>query len=757
MDKIDKLKISIERLTKVWLSKIKYEEEELVAEDMIWLSKSFDGFFEKRNFDDFVNIAGRYEEAKEIDDFNFSDILDSIDTFNLSKHEYWKDFKVEKPNQFDYFKQLNESRAKNHYQYNAIDSYIRVFKILYYAANKRDLERTKSILISVLSDLIKKVCVFERNKVNSLALLSNFLYDLRNLFSELELRDELPSKIFIQTTLFETFFLIYYLNLFSYKKVPILFKHLLSVWQVFHLYNKNQILNNFLSSLSEMTLNSWLYKEYDIHDIRNELKEEDYSSKFYISLKTISVKSDFVISTEDLKQFFDLIDEAFVISVPSYFESSKRDYFLDTEKNRAVDIYKFRQMQIFILEYLGLVLHFKGKDVFVNSVEILRRNEALSNHLKFFPDSSSGLVLWLILFGNLERRMALSFKPTLGSNYRKYILNYLATVVNSIELDKQEIKDFLNMKELDKDSGFLNSLMNLSESIEREVESSELLEHIQKKRSIEFWRFLSEYFKEQVSKSEKDIVIPDSKFNDFALSIFCRYSEKSLIYKLSNALKTTGVGLQVEKQIKTRVQIQDLVFRKYLIPDWHVPVYGLSESIGNSLVEDEAMKFEFGLFDKYFINNNDKMYKRNDVKIIFEDLSPNSILLFRNVFPDYWLRQVSDSGKFDGNVYDYKTYDRNPGLIIIPQGSVSVQYIKDNDFEGMQQFEDKFYWELLDLGGNQSKNIAELKSRKGFLERFKLNEEEFQKFFWMRFSAQSASILYDKESVKTLYLDPYGE
>ncbi|MEB2774608.1 hypothetical protein SYJ56_04780 [Algoriphagus sp. D3-2-R+10] len=757
MDKIDKLKISIERLTKVWLSKIKYEEEELVAEDMIWLSESFDGFFEKRNFDDFVNIAGRYEEAKEIEDFSFTDILESISVANSNKDEYWKKRKVERPNQFDYFKQLNELRAQNNYQYNVIDSYIKVIKILYYAANKKDLQRTKSILISVVSDFIRKVCVFERSDVNELVLLNNFLIDLRSLFSETEIRDGLPSRAFLKSVLFETIFLIYYQSWVDYKKVPILNQHFLSVFKMLILNRNDDLLEDFLSSLSNMTLSSWIFREIDIYDIKKDLRSEDYNSEFYLNLRKVSEKNSLIISKDDLEQFLDLIEKVKNDYVPDYFEENKRDYFLDVEKNRAIEIYKFRQIQVFILEYLGQVLHFNGKDVFVNSVKILRRNEALSNHLKFFPDSSSGIVLWLILFGNLERRMVLSFEPSLGSNYRKYILNYILTVSGSVELRTQEITDFLLANGLDKDSSFLNSLMNLSNSIEKEVESSELLEHIQKKRSGEFWSFLSDYFKEQVSKSEKDILIPDSKFNDFAFSIFRRYSEKSLIYQLSSALNNIGVGLQKGKQIKTHVQINDILFRKYLIPDWHVPVYGLNESIGNSLVEDEAMKFEFGLFDRYFINNNDKKYKRNDVKILFENLSPNSILLFRNVFPDYWLRQIPEGEIDRNNVFEYKTYDRNPGLIIIPKGTISVQYIYEKDVEGMKQFEDKFFWEILDLGAGNFHNIMELKKRKGFLERFKLSDVEFQDFFWMKFSAQSLSLVYAKDSIKAYSLDPYGE
>ena len=72
MDKIKEFRTSIERLSKVWQSKIDFDEEELVAEDLVWFTKIFDKFFEGKNLIEFVNRAGRYEEIKIAEiDFSF--------------------------------------------------------------------------------------------------------------------------------------------------------------------------------------------------------------------------------------------------------------------------------------------------------------------------------------------------------------------------------------------------------------------------------------------------------------------------------------------------------------------------------------------------------------------------------------------------------------------------------------------------------------------------------------------------------------
>ena len=49
MDKIVQFKNSFERLLKVWISKLDFSEQDLVAEDLIWIDEIFDKFFIDNN------------------------------------------------------------------------------------------------------------------------------------------------------------------------------------------------------------------------------------------------------------------------------------------------------------------------------------------------------------------------------------------------------------------------------------------------------------------------------------------------------------------------------------------------------------------------------------------------------------------------------------------------------------------------------------------------------------------------------------
>ncbi len=54
MDKIVQFKNSFERLLKVWISKLDVSEQDLVAEDLIWIDEIFDKFFNDNNINEFI-------------------------------------------------------------------------------------------------------------------------------------------------------------------------------------------------------------------------------------------------------------------------------------------------------------------------------------------------------------------------------------------------------------------------------------------------------------------------------------------------------------------------------------------------------------------------------------------------------------------------------------------------------------------------------------------------------------------------------
>src|SRR5690606_32726042 len=118
MEGIREVKISIERLLKVWLSKLDVAEEDLVAEDLKWYSAIFDDFFKGTNLSEFIDRDGRYQIRTEFEEMDFSKFLNSNVEYRNSREERWTRLKVEKPNHFEYYKELNELNSENYKNYN---------------------------------------------------------------------------------------------------------------------------------------------------------------------------------------------------------------------------------------------------------------------------------------------------------------------------------------------------------------------------------------------------------------------------------------------------------------------------------------------------------------------------------------------------------------------------------------------------------------------------------------------------------------
>lgn len=279
MEKIREVRVSFERLLKVWLSKLDFAEEDLVAEDLIWFSETFDDFFIGSNLDEFINRDGRYQNRLEFDKTDFTQSLNSSIEFSNSKEERWSRLKVEKPTQFEYYRQLNEFNSENYKNYNVIDIYFRILKKLYSTATEKELERTKNIVLSRVISTVHKISIFEKKDFDSISLLNDCYYGvLKGLFNKKEIINDLPDEDFLKTVLFVSIFNVYYLPLLGFKKVPQLRRYLLNIWIFLNGLEKENLLDNFLNSLSDMTLSNSSYWEIDLYDVRNLLNSEDYNT-----------------------------------------------------------------------------------------------------------------------------------------------------------------------------------------------------------------------------------------------------------------------------------------------------------------------------------------------------------------------------------------------------------------------------------------------------------------------------------------------
>lgn len=758
MDGIREVKTSFERLLKVWLSKLDVAEEDLVADDMIWFSETFDDFFIGSNLNEFINRDGRYQNRLEFDKIDFSQILESSIEFSNNKEQRWSRLEVEKPNQFEYYRQLNEFNSENYKNYNVIDIYFRILKKLYSVASENELERTKNIVLSRIIATVYKVSVFEKEEFNSISLLSDFYYGvLKGLLTKKDIENNLPDDEFLRTVLFVSVFNCYYLPLLNFEKTPLLRRYLLEIWIYLNGIGKDSLLDNFLNSLSDMTLSNSSYKEIDLYDIRNLLKDEDRNSEFYLSLDKVKSKGTQIIVLRDLEEFIKLIESASEIEAPDYLPKNIPIYFLKIQEDDAVQLYKFRVMQALVLEHLSIVLHFKDKDYFIKSLNRLRKNEQWSNHRTFFPKSINDVLVWLILFSELKREMNFRIEPSFGYKFLNDIIIFL---FKDIAFDEESMKNILGLRGFLFNSSFLNSMADVSGDLLNRIADSDLLTDEEKSKSLTFWKSMFNLFNRQIGQSESLSPIEPQVFENLISNIIARYKKKSLVYFLSKKLSEFDIKVIYKNKVRTFVIASDLPLRKYVIPDWYSPAYGLSESIGGYLFEEENMQLDYNFFSKQIPLQNREV-KRDDVQEIIDKYIDGSLFLFRNAYSDFWIqgkKSKTDKRDLTSQVtFSYKTFDGNSELIVVPKTSMSIRYVFDGRFRDLQFHDNTLMWELLDLGHGHEHNLVKVRSIKGFSNRFNLVDQELEKHFWIRIAAKAKVVIKDKNSILRFRLNPYGE
>lgn len=757
MDKITTIKLSFERLLKVWLFKLKYDEEEVVADDMIWFSKTFDDFFIGSNLDEFINRDGRYQNRLELDKIDFSQILNSSIEFSNNKEQRWSRLKVEKPTQLEYYRQLNEFNSENYKNYNVIDIYFRILKKLYSTASEKDLERTKNIILSRVLSTVHKVSIFEKKDFDSISLLSDFYYGvLKGLFTKKEILNDLPDEDFLKTVLFVSIFNVYYLPLLGFKKVPLLRRYLLNIWIYLNGLEKGNLLEDFLNSLSDMTLSNSGFSEIDLYDIRALLQGEDRNSDFYTNLDKVKSGGNQVILLNELEEHLKFIKSVSNNKTPNYIPENIPKYFLKTQEDEAIQLYKFRSMQTFVLEYLSTVRYFRGKDEFFKSFNQLRKNEQWSNHRTFFPKSINDVLVWLIIYSELKRE--LNFRFLEKSYGYKFLDDVILFLFKNIVYDSKSIENMMVLKGLKLNSSFLNSMIGVSKDLLEKIEGNNLLNDDEIEKSLVFWRSLNNLFEDLIKSCESLTPIDPKIFEDLILKILNQYKDHSLIHFLFKNLPQLDRKVNKLMELKTFVVASDLQLRKYVIPDWYSPAYGLSESIGRYIFEEENMQVDYNFFSKQIPFQKEEI-KREFIQSLVDRYSKDNLFVFRNAYSDFWIKNNKSKNNISelppSSIFSYNTFDRNSELIIIPKSSICIRYVYDGRFS---QFKDNVLMvELLDLGGENEENLVKVKKIKGFTSRFNVTANELKNYFWIRIATKAKVLIKDKNSILRFKLNPYGE
>ena len=192
MNKLKNIRISIERLVKVWKSKLENGEEELLADDLRWFVEIFDRFFDEKNINEFININGRYVDVDLFEGFDLDAYFNQV-TYSNEESENIRPKYFERSRD-EVNREINLSISEEIY-YNVFEVYLDVLKRITGFANNGNLRITQVRLRTVLRKVFFKVMTFESEGFKSVALLKDFLNEsVYGALNDDELKNSFPSK-----------------------------------------------------------------------------------------------------------------------------------------------------------------------------------------------------------------------------------------------------------------------------------------------------------------------------------------------------------------------------------------------------------------------------------------------------------------------------------------------------------------------------------------------------------------------------------
>lgn len=760
MDKIKQFKSSIERLVKVWQSKIEFGDEELIAEDLRWLVDVFDKLFEEKNINDFININGRYKELHLFENLNTESFFKQLN-FRTTEIEQLK-IKYFEQSRLENNREMNNSIVKD-IQYNVIDLYLDVLKRVFGYAVEKNLRKTQINLVFAIKKVFFKVMTFDSKGFNSYSLLKDFLDDsVLNVLNDNEIENAYPSKEFVYLVYFQIIISAYFDKFIDDRKATFIKFHLLNVWDKLRKSKREEYLTEYLKSISQKTISNVPFREIDIWEIARMMGKRNLEDPFLSSLESLEEKRRLVITQEDFKGFYEEYNTCLNLDLPAGVDPDSREYFVKIERDLALELFKFRELQSLILEILGLIFHFEGEEKVKQAYRILRKNEEFSNQRSFFPTNEFEIFTWLLLTRNLRFNISGRFYGSLAYKYLYDILCFLILNSLTIEFDIDRFKEAIDTYGVTEDMGSMNSIKAFVEEVLASIDKNSLIDESSHPELFSILRGISNCFGESLIDAEKKLHIPEYSFKSFRESVVSRYQEKSIIFRMKSEIQMEGKVSGIS--FLNNAGRNELILRKYFIPNFFIPLYGLSENVGQDLIEQEISQFEFNLFNDSNILPSRTLFRSN-VDSEIQQLSLPSFILFKNSFPDYWLRggisgknPKSLQNKEDSihSILRYSSFDRNPELIIFPKSSIHIEYKEIEDSEISEKVDKNIFWKFLDLSTDDKSRKEILENPPNFLNGETQLDEELKKYLWLRVSV-SNSITIDPKYVLRFELDPYGQ
>lgn len=762
MNKIKEFNISIERLTKVWQSKIDFGEEVLVVEDMHWLVEIFDKFFIQNNINEFININGRYTAYDKKDGDDYSDFFKDLHNYSIERSN--KQIKYIEPDLDEINKTYNNFINRD-IQYNIIDIFLNTCKRLYGRAIEKELKRTQNLILWVLRKIFFRMMTFESKSLDSEILVQDFLTEnILEYLNEKELKNLYPSKDFVCFTLFIAVLEIYYESKISSNKATYIRLFLLKSWERISFYKMSDIKNKFIKELSRKSIYSSLYKDPDIYSISRMIVDGSLDHPHIVSLRKLEEQRRKIISKNDFDTFQEIYNSCLFLKLPKGIDYETHEYFVKTERDLALQLYKFRELQLLILEILSQILNDDGIEEFQEALLALQKKDQFSNYLSFFPTTEDQLIVWIFLLKNIKSELSLRIESSSSYRHLNNVLNFFVLNFFSSSFNSKNFGDSLRLFEISNNYNILNSLKNFIEDLIEVTEYSEVFTAKEKERITEIWEKSLKCLDEEILNSETSSQIPPVSFSEFKDSVLKKYEQESFIFKIRRSSGMRTSDIISEFHFQTEVARNDFIFRKHFIPNWHLPFKDLSNNVAKDLSNQEILQFEIQLFHEF----NVKILKIVSRKLLADEINKlyrPSFILFKNSFPQYWLKSnfgyndiFSSQNELFGqhSVYNYKTFDANPELIIIPRNSIYVVGDADLGNPDFNIIEDSIQWSMLDLAIDDSARFKIYESPPEFLRGDANLDHELKKYLWLRIVVANRITINPKDILR-FKLDPYVE
>ncbi|MEQ8878585.1 MAG: hypothetical protein RLQ12_03090 [Cyclobacteriaceae bacterium] len=769
-DEIKQIRTSFERILKGFMSKLEDGDEQFVTEELKWIDNKLNDLFKLRiiDFDKFKSL---------IDSNNQCDFDEPIDFSDIN----WDEVKIVRgPSSQELSEQKQRDVRKynlsffDSYSYDLIDTFISFLIKSWTTSIKVGSFEAARTSLFILGNLYSNISLLEDERLDFSKLYGLFVtkltFQTEQLVSKKHYTDD---NITLIQFLAYRFHLAHFLDVnFEKRNFENLRSGILLSLKSSLENRRLDIVKSFIRTLTEgaivppsssgySDLYSFISKKY--HDLKIDDNE---------TLKKIPDyglwKPYYCFTSED----FEIVNNGLNELRTTLFEQISSDDDRAFIQNNIEELeiyvlkmYKYRLMQRTLISILVYSLFKMDYELIDYAFDFNQPSDASATwaNRDIVPNNLSEILSIIKIKFSIEQELVFQMPDHHGAT--EYINIFLLKALkhwNNRRRDQPEeiknvIESFSSRDEMMRNPGILEGIRQSIKDLGQVGEFSIQRKNypFQDSSSDELDSFmtlineLETGFEQNLNRIERKQEIKNERIQTFSDNILSHFNKttfyRSLIRK-GNNISSQNDDAQIKHEFTYTIGFNELLNRSAFLENWHIPTYGLVESIGNQLAEQEDFTIERQLNDMFGKGDEVEVSKLLDY---YKKVRDSEIIIFKNYYPDEFFNEdfvpkwkldsLKDEnfvlGQFRNSlVYRYQTF----GLSKLIITNTNLGEIHTAESDKYPDFENKnsFFIKVIDFGTEEAEISKFLEKPPKWLEDkysdIKSKEDFLSNKLWLR-------------------------